>query len=419
MSRKQDGVKPWASQRHLPEDEVTLWQIDTAGAFDEEGNPLPRIRRQVEGSRAKAVAHRRSLLVELAKNAAEDPDQPKAPQRGSQRAKGALTLAEFIEGPYADWFKRTRRASTAIERLQVLQRNVIPLLGKLTLEEANTPRTVSKLKDWLDAHQVYPGRPKKGGTPKGEPTHLKPSSKNQVLLGLSSVLRMAASPDRQPDGKALLDRKIKFDLYQDNKLAPGSTIFKDGGMVMGQSRHKRLSDEQCRELWEACEDDLERVIVGLGLFAGCRVSETCARLWTDVNFAKLRMYIWSALCPETGVIGPTKNSLSGWVPIPKQFVGPLEALKAKAKTEYILEPSVPMSRSTVSWRYWRVAKRAGVERPHNYHALRHTFCSRLADKGVKVQTIQKLARHQNIATTFGYIMPDEADMQGAGDLLDL
>ena len=36
------------------------------------------------------------------------------------------------------------------------------------------------------------------------------------------------------------------------------------------------------------------------------------------------------------------------------------------------------------------------------HTLRHSFCSRLLQKGASITTIQKLANHSNIQTTMLY-----------------
>lgn len=51
---------------------------------------------------------------------------------------------------------------------------------------------------------------------------------------------------------------------------------------------------------------------------------------------------------------------------------------------------------------WKSQKRAGLP-IIGVHALRHTFCSRLAGLGVDPYTIQHLAGHQDIATTMRYI----------------
>jgi integrase len=53
----------------------------------------------------------------------------------------------------------------------------------------------------------------------------------------------------------------------------------------------------------------------------------------------------------------------------------------------------------------------------NYHALRHTFCTRCADLGFAPNEIQRMARHRSLAVTYGYIQVNEAKLDTAGDRL--
>lgn len=49
-------------------------------------------------------------------------------------------------------------------------------------------------------------------------------------------------------------------------------------------------------------------------------------------------------------------------------------------------------------------KLAKIEKPNiSVHSLRHSFCSRLLEKGVNLKTIQILAGHKNISTTERYL----------------
>ena len=50
-----------------------------------------------------------------------------------------------------------------------------------------------------------------------------------------------------------------------------------------------------------------------------------------------------------------------------------------------------------------VEAKAGLPKTGRIHIYRHTFVSRLSQAGVPARTIQKLARHKDLATTQRYM----------------
>lgn len=407
MRRGHEGIRPWKSQRDRPEAEVTHWEIDSAGAFDAFGVPLRRVRRQVEGSKAKAIANRRALLVELEASAPGHAPSPRQ-KNGSLTvtpSRSTVTLRQYVEGAYQAHSQETHRATTNYNRMKNLRTYIVPVLGALTVDEVNKPMSVTKLREALDRRK----------------RKLANSTKTQILLALSSVLTMAEDPDLQPDGVALIERKIRVKFYRDDVVKAGATTFSADGYRAGHARHKRLDDSTWQKLVEGCRSDEERVVVGLGLFAGCRISEVGARLWKDVDFDAGKLYIWSSICPHSHKVVQTKNALSGWVPLPARLLEPLSGMRKTAKHEYILGPDglgrPTLNRAAVAARYKRLAARLKVDKD-NYHALRHTYCCRLADAGMPAHVIQRLARHSSIETTYGYIMPSEDEMMKAATIMD-
>ena len=51
------------------------------------------------------------------------------------------------------------------------------------------------------------------------------------------------------------------------------------------------------------------------------------------------------------------------------------------------------------------------------HKIRHTFCSRLVEKGVPLPVIQKLAGHKKITTTMLYAHVKDTQLEQAVALL--
>lgn len=57
-----------------------------------------------------------------------------------------------------------------------------------------------------------------------------------------------------------------------------------------------------------------------------------------------------------------------------------------------------------------IGKRAGVDNVHP-HRFRRTFATGLANRGMKIQEIQKLLGHSNINTTLQYVYTDDRKIE--------
>lgn len=80
----------------------------------------------------------------------------------------------------------------------------------------------------------------------------------------------------------------------------------------------------------------------------------------------------------------------------------------------------PMSADTARRVYYRVKERAGIQRGHGIHTLRHSFATHLLEAGVPLPVIQKLLGHNRIATTMRYLHVTQehlATLQSPFDLL--
>jgi site-specific recombinase XerD len=53
------------------------------------------------------------------------------------------------------------------------------------------------------------------------------------------------------------------------------------------------------------------------------------------------------------------------------------------------------------YRGWKVGRKAGIS-DVSWHTLRHTFASRLIDRGVDIVTVQQLLGHSTVTVTMRY-----------------
>ncbi len=102
---------------------------------------------------------------------------------------------------------------------------------------------------------------------------------------------------------------------------------------------------------------------------------------------------------------PCKNRQRRKVPMSDRLRGEIDQLERKGRTIIgRLRDGKPLGYFTMRDFMVDLYEKTGVTRPpKSWHALRHSFCSRLAENGVPVNIIRDLAGHNSIETTLRYI----------------
>ena len=155
------------------------------------------------------------------------------------------------------------------------------------------------------------------------------------------------------------------------------------------------------------------------VFTGARYGELRKATWGDVDLASGTLTLRS----ET-----TKNGEARALPIAPELLGVLERLPAlyrehglrvtMASPVFLGTRGRQVNANTANFLLWlrRVYERAGIEvrdglgRVVHIHALRHTFCTRLARSGVPVAIAQKLTGHRTasiLLQVYTHIRDDE------------
>jgi integrase len=158
-------------------------------------------------------------------------------------------------------------------------------------------------------------------------------------------------------------------------------------------RDKWLSVDEERRLLENSPEWLRELIL-LALHTGLRRDELLSLQWDRVN-----------LFQKTIIIQKSKNGRPRTVPLTSVAMGILEekARIRNLKTNLVFMNTVGKKIGT-SWvmKHFIFARgKAGLEDFH-FHDLRHTFATRLAQRGVDLYTISKLLGHVNIIMTQRY-----------------
>ena len=158
-------------------------------------------------------------------------------------------------------------------------------------------------------------------------------------------------------------------------------------------RDKWLSEEEERRLLENSPEWLREIIL-FDLHTGLRQDELLSLTWDRVNF--LRRVI---------IIQKSKNGKPRTIPLTSVAMGILEE-KARIRTlkSNMVFTNREGKRYDCGW-VWKnfsnLTKNVGIEDFH-FHDLRHSFATRLAQRGIDIYTISKLLGHQNITMTQRY-----------------
>jgi len=169
------------------------------------------------------------------------------------------------------------------------------------------------------------------------------------------------------------------------------------------------------------------MILFLGFNAGLRLSEIIGLNVGDVR-GKEKLYVR----PETTKAtvrqsDGTKKPKGRTIPLSKKLQAEIRNfMKLKLKWREGIQDEAPLFVSKKKDRLSRRAlqdmfeswrDRAGIEGGYTVHSMRHTFLKRLAQRGIALPTIQKLAGHASLASTGVYLEAGIEEMQEAVEAL--
>ncbi len=131
----------------------------------------------------------------------------------------------------------------------------------------------------------------------------------------------------------------------------------------------------------------EKALLLLLYGGGLRVSEACNVKWQDIDATKRLIRIRG------------KGSKERLVALPPIVLKSISALKGKGKFIWGAEPlSTRVAFSIVR----SLGARAGLVKPLNPHALRHSFATHLLSSGTNLRTLQELLGHASLSATQKY-----------------
>ena len=133
----------------------------------------------------------------------------------------------------------------------------------------------------------------------------------------------------------------------------------------------------------------EEVLFLLLYGAGLRISEACALKWQNIDWSRRTLLIKG------------KGSKERIVAIPKLLRSRLKAFQNDSGFESVWGSKSLPTRSAFDM-VRKLGAKAGLLRPLNPHALRHSFATHLLSSGANLRTLQELLGHESLLATEKY-----------------
>ena len=209
-----------------------------------------------------------------------------------------------------------------------------------------------------------------------------------VLQNISAALQ--GLPSRGPAGSEQnINRAVEFEWIPQHKLYRKAILIKG----VENKRLRYLNRDEEKRLMEAIKCPLLREIVIFALNTGLRKKEILSLKWNSVNFETKCIILEPSETKNRKRHVLPLNSRA-WQIIKRRFRQRVEGCP------YVFHRNGRKINS-IRTAFENSLKRAGIENFH-FHDLRHTFASRLVQKGVDLYVVKELLNHSDITTTQRY-----------------
>jgi integrase len=279
-----------------------------------------------------------------------------------------LRLEEFVK-EYLRHAEANKKA-TSFKRDQTSLKRLLPKFGKMKLREI----TAGMIQRYADERRLDKG---KGGK------RLRAATVTNELHTLSAIYREA----------------VLRDLVQVNPVSRVKKPKEENTIV------RYLSADEDQRLYAAVPARIEPLIT-VALHTGLRKGELLKLEWSDVDFDQKILLVKN-----------TKSKRRRYVPLNALVVEKLKSLPSAKDSPYVfIDPTSKEAILDIE-RAWRKTLSLAKIQNFRFHDLRHTFASRLVQRGVSIQVVKELLGHSDITTTMRYAHLAPIDLIQATDKL--
>lgn len=362
-----------------------------------------------------------------------------------KRSNGEGTIYQRKNGTWAGMLTIGRDENGKLKRLSFSGRTRKEVVEKLTTARAELQQgtfvepnkvTVGEWLDtWLKEYKKPDLRPEVYQTYQMIiRVHLKPALGGVLLQALRPEMVQRLYNEKTASGLAPATvRKIHQVLHGARKQAvKNQLVVRNVSEAttlpkLQQTREVRaLTLEEQQKFLKALEGHRLATAFKVLLGTGLRRGELLALTWKDVDLANATLTVRQSLVRVKGQLlfqEPKTKTSKRTIPLPDDLVAELKAHKARQAQEKLLagpayednglvfanELGQPLDpRSFIRW-FYQIRDKAGLPKDVNLHALRHTYATRLLERGVSLKVIQQLLGHSKFDVTadiYSHVAPE-------------
>ena len=304
-------------------------------------------------NRSEAILHLQQKVSEAFANA-----------RGLERSKALVKFSEFADCFIRDYAKTNKRSWKS--DLSRLKSSLIPAFGNLTLKDI-TPLLIEKCR----SNRLESGRSK--------------SSVNREMALLKKMHNLAIDWGYAAQNPV---KKVRFFSEKDNL------------------KERVLTSEEELRLLNECAPHLKPILI-IALNTGMRLGEILGLKWNQIDFRRMQVRVER-----------TKSGSVRFIPMNLVLSETLSMLRSRNEgLEYVFHnPETGRPLASVKRAFLTACRKAGIT-GLRFHDLRHTFASRLVERGVDLITVKELLGHSSVKITERYTHPNQSLKQSAVESL--
>src|SRR5215204_877138 len=298
---------------------------------------------------------------------------------------GTLSLEDYLTRWLRDSVKDTVRRSTFVQYVSVVNRHLIPALGRLKLKALTPVHARSLYREKLDAG-------------------LAPRTVQYIHVTLHKALKQALM-----DG--LIPRNI-------------------ADAVKAPQAHKKevnpLSPSEVTALLSAASGDRLEALYVIAVHTGLRRGELLGLRWSDVDFESGTISVQRSLDKDGTFNPPKRNKSRRTVKLTGQAAEALKGHRTRQNEERLQLGALwedyglvfpnrlgkPMNADNLYHRGFKpLLQKAGLS-GFTFHSLRHTCATLLLSKNINPKIVQEMLGHATISQTmdtYSHVMPGMQD----------